>query len=262
MSALLHQIVRHAKATWEPHNAPTLSHNIQQLRQLVDRLTAADLRFPPGLLDNDNPHDDHFRTTQNSYQRRRAPCTYVPVLDHPDVTISVFVLRANQQMPLHDHPCMHGILKAISGRLAVECFTAVDADGQPVNAWPLETSASSDFASPPTIVPVRAEPAQIIDADSPAVLLTPSMGNYHRLCPMDGADAAFLDILSPPYNSASNDFGVRPCTYYRLQRLQPAVNDSADAERLALMATTQPLDFWCENMPYDLDEMCLGSELD
>lgn len=164
-------------------------------------------------------------------------------------------------MPLHDHPCMHGILKAISGRLAVECFTAVDANGQPVSAWPLDSSASTALASPPSIVPVRAEPSQIIDAASPAVLLTPALGNYHRLCPTGGADAAFLDILSPPYNSDSNEYGVRPCTYYRLQRLEAAENGDDEVERLALVATTQPLDFWCENVPYELDA-CVQYELD
>lgn len=247
MSSLLHQIVRLCKATWDPHNAAGLATNVEQLKRLVDRLTARDLNLPPGLLADPHQYARQQRRllspsnpAQSESPDPAAPCTYVSLLHHPDVTINVFILAAGTEMPLHDHPCMHGLLKPIAGQLAVQCYTAIDESGEPTTVLPEQM---------PTCIAVRREPAVQVDATSEAVLLTPQLGNFHHIRPLAGEAAAFLDILSPPYHTLVEEFGTRDCTYY-----QPLDVGAPGAEVCVLMPTPSPPDFWCYTVPYTLGD--------
>lgn len=266
MSKLLFSIVRLAKHCWDPSNAAALTQNVQQLKLLVDRLTARDLNLPPGLLCNSSAssspdavslsglaateselalEEDAPKSKPSSPSSsigREAPCTYLSLLDHPNVTISIFILHCGSQMPLHDHPAMHGLLKAISGQLAVQGFTAIDAAGEPITVTPHKVPAS---------IPVRCEETVVLDEHSPAVLLTPMMANYHRIGAVDG-QAAFLDILSPPYQSEIPVWGARTCTYYKPKLL--------DGDRWNLVPSGTPTSFWCDMVPYEWGEESDASE--
>ena len=41
--------------------------------------------------------------------------------------VFVHVCRAGENIPLHDHPGMHGIIKCLSGQLKITSFTRQDA---------------------------------------------------------------------------------------------------------------------------------------
>lgn len=258
MSSLLVQLVRHARITWDPRNASSLGTNVHQLKQLVDKLSAQDLQLPPGLLNNTttattsgvtassssptassssiSPQSVAASSSPESLTTRRAPpCTFVSLVNEPNVTISVFILNeSNSELPLHDHPGMHGLLKAISGQLHVQAYTALDAAGEPT---PLPRSSAEGGGA----IIVRHEPAVVIDASSPAVLLAPHLSNFHRIRPISGR-AAFLDILSPPYQTLIPAWGERQCTYY-----EPV--EAAD-DVLTLVPTVCPSSFWCNEVTF------------
>lgn len=242
MSSLLHQIVRLCKTTWDPHNAAVLATNVQQLKQLVDRLSARDLKLPAGLLADPHQYARQAESANDSSSSpmRPAPCTYVSLFEHPHVTINLFILAAGTELPLHDHPCMHGLLKPIAGQLIVQCYTAIDENGQPTVVRPERQ---------PVCIHVRREPAVQLDATSEAVLLTPQLGNFHHIRPVAGGVAAFLDILSPPYQTPIDKFGVRQCTYY-----QPCAMGAPDSEMYVLVPRSSPSSFWCNTVPYTLGD--------
>lgn len=266
MSSLLIQLVRLAKITWDPRNAGALGSNVQQLKQLVDRITAQDLQLSPGLLHNSsvspqqtpeqlrNPSTDHSSSPSSatvspilSPARRVAPCTYLSIVDEPNVTISVFILNESEsELPLHDHPGMHGLVKAISGQLLVQGYTALDDNNG---------TLSNQAGTQPRmsgIVPVRREEPIVIGEHSPALMLTPSFANYHHIRPVSGR-AAFVDILSPPYHTEIPELGKRKCTYY-----QPV----QDGDEYVLMPTDCPSSYWCNEVAFEWSDRADADRLD
>ena len=39
-----------------------------------------------------------------------APAAFMNVYECPDFNVAIFMLKANKEMPLHDHPQMHGLM--------------------------------------------------------------------------------------------------------------------------------------------------------
>ena len=68
----------------------------------------------------------------------------------------------------------------------------------------------------PLLLVAEKHPDLTVDTHSDAVILEPSMGNIHEIESVDGP-AAFLDILSPPYETRSKEVGgIRMCRYFRI----------------------------------------------
>lgn len=263
-TALLYQVVRLAKLAFDPRHCnadetSTSSPQLAQLLHLCGRLTAADLGLPTRLL----THPPSCRDPATRRPGCQPPATYIPIVDHPHFTMSVFVLSAGEEMPLHDHPRMCGIVKCLAGRLQLRCWTAVDEAGRPVA--PAHMRRPDDPPHSVEVVRVRREPEQLLDARSAAVALTPTLCNYHQMAPLrtgngvegEGA-AAFLDILAPPYTA---EWEPRGCTYYRevVQRApRPADEQSdtteAEVETVWMVPVPEPRRYWCNFVPYELPE--------
>lgn len=194
----MHKIIRTARVTFDPKNASSSVQNYAKLKALVDKLSADDIHLAPSVLSG--------RHIPPAYPNGPpAACGFVSLYNHPDVIVSLFILGANQEMPLHDHPHMYGILKAVTGKLSIRGYTAIDDAQRP-------TVVARPENEP--FIEVRAEQPVTISADTDAVALSPSVGNFHQIVAVDGP-AAFFDILSPPYSTEIPVYGSRPCTYYK-----------------------------------------------
>ena len=54
-----------------------------------------------------------------------SPVTYIPVAENKHISMGIFVIREGQNIPLHDHPHMHGVIKCLEGKLKITSFTKV-----------------------------------------------------------------------------------------------------------------------------------------
>jgi len=71
--------------------------NFDKLWNLINRITAEDVKFDNNILDCIN--------------RQSAPMCVMDILENKDITIAIFILKHGVTMPMHDHPGMHGLLK-------------------------------------------------------------------------------------------------------------------------------------------------------
>ena len=58
-----------------------------------------------------------------SVESKTSPVTYIQVAENKHISMGIFVIREGQNIPLHDHPHMHGVIKCLSGRLKITSFT-------------------------------------------------------------------------------------------------------------------------------------------
>lgn len=95
-------------------------------------------------------------------------------------------------------------------------------------------------------------PSQVIQKSDPACVLTPHDHNLHEISCMKGP-AAFLDILSPPYDvdADGRERSLRPCTFFR-QIGEEKTNDGPEDTpvKVRLMAGYQPPVFYSTNLKY------------
>lgn len=82
-------------------------------------------------------------------------------------------------------------------------------------------------------------PSLVVRENDPACVLTPRERNLHEISCIEGP-AAFLDILSPPYDS---DTGHPRCTLYK------AIG-SNDNDKVKLVPMEPPENFTSENIKY------------
>ena len=85
--------------------------NLDLLIAQTNKLTHADV----GL--------EHCSVFNSSHSDQMAPVTYIPVVENQHISMGIFVIREGQNIPLHDHPNMHGIIKCIAGKLNVTSYT-------------------------------------------------------------------------------------------------------------------------------------------
>lgn len=90
----------------------------------------------------------------------------------------------------------------------------------------------------------------IADANSLACVLSPDERNFHEIHCTNGP-AAFLDILSPPYNINYEevDKSIRPCTFFR--QASPdnhSINDAT--HNVKLIAMELPPKFYSTHLQY------------
>ncbi|RZF45143.1 hypothetical protein LSTR_LSTR012605 [Laodelphax striatellus] len=87
------------------------------------------------------------------------------------------------------------------------------------------------------------EPEVVVDQSDDACLLSPRRGNLHEIHTVDGP-AAFVDILSPPYDTDIPGVGPRPCRYFR------EVSHPDDNLVKKLIRIPSPSDYWSDTAPY------------
>ena len=89
--------------------------NLQQLKQIVNKLTYCDLGLEKSksIIDPAN---------------QEVPVTYINILEHRDVSLGMFIVKSGSRIPLHNHPNMHGLLKIVYGTVDIKEYTKSQPD--------------------------------------------------------------------------------------------------------------------------------------
>lgn len=182
------------------------------------------------------PYDVCLKVPKDDLQRRpfyQAPASHIGIYEGSNMTICMFIIRKGESIPLHDHPEMIGICKVLYGNIKIKSYQKI----HPSIYSPTENEINAIKL-----------PDEIVNPTCDCKVLTSHDANYHSLTAV-GGDAAILDILSPPYSESKD------CHYYKEVR-DPLQIDSCDNSlkrnnQCKLIRVPQPLDFYCDSMPYE-----------
>ncbi|EDW18598.1 2-aminoethanethiol dioxygenase [Drosophila mojavensis] len=210
-------VLRQAFKTFDRANLASFNANLQLLKQLTDELTYRDLHIKEELF-----RDDAANVT-------RAPCSYMHIFEDERFSMSLFIVRGSNSIPLHDHPMMYGLLRCIWGKLHVQSYSQKLAADEMVQ-----------YEKNPTMVKVIAEEPSLVTAETSSALLTPRKRNYHQITQVGNGIAAFFDILSPPYDANMPKYGPRLCRFYR---------PKSDGDELQLQCIPSPSSYYCDLTP-------------
>ena len=210
-----------------------LTQNLSLLQENATKLSAADFNIDIKNLPK--------------YAVWAAPSGYMDICEDKVMTMGVFALRkTGMKIPLHDHPTMHGLLRVLYGQVRIRSYSRVESRGQTPRFAELTTQPSEE-----SVTPVRLASDAVHNSESGAILLTPEIGNMHSIEAVDGP-AAFLDILSPPYNPPEG----RDCHYYRELQVD---GESNEKDVRWLLCIPQPMEFQCELEDYPGPDIKIGT---
>lgn len=206
--------------------------NLNLLTSLLDKTKAEDVNLDPMF-------------SQDSFWNRphKAPVSCIDIYEDKNVTLGIFVLKPEGQLPLHNHPEMHGLIKVLMGKIKITSYSLNTEktnviDGSVSSGDPLKSSRTRKKS----IVTAELVSMEIVDINSQPCLLEPSHKNLHQIESVDGP-AAFLDILAPPYMTQIANNGQRQCSYYTiLSQAAPNV--------FRLHEINSPSWYWCDVKPY------------
>ncbi len=174
-----------------------------------------------------------------------APVGYMFIAENSTVSMGVFVVERGCRLPLHDHNGMHGVIKVLSGTIRMHSYDLLTEDEMSSVKIPdsdgLVLPVDGELTK--KLIPVRRRGEIKITPESKPCVLSPMESNVHSLESVDGP-AAFLDVLSPPYNP---DIG-RDCIYYKETSLSNSKETSVDLRWLQRIP--QPSSFWCNQQSY------------
>lgn len=251
--SLIESVIRQTLTTFSrrPQTVTSFEDNLAKLKSQVNKLTSADVKLDRNLLLNKSDEVSKNRSPSPSDD---APVTYIEIYEDPDVTIGIFVLKSGAKLPLHDHPLMYGILKVIHGKVRIQSYsilsnltsdTKISENGEHSFKFdPDEVGLSSETLNRQVSLMARKEPEILVSEKDNVCVLTPLKGNIHELHSVDGP-AAFVDILSPPYQTEIPDVGPRPCRYFKDLG---SVGNKENIRRL--LRISSPPDYWSESAPY------------
>ncbi|CAK9832730.1 2-aminoethanethiol dioxygenase [Anthophora retusa] len=196
--------------------------NFDKLRYLMNKITAEDVNLNKQILD--------------FIQVQHAPMWVIDIFENKDFAISIFILKHGFTMPIHDHPGMYGFLKVISGIVQVNNYT-------------LKANEDHTIRLNKEVMALRHKPISL-HSNSAACTLTPRDKNLHEITCIEGP-AAFLDILSPPYDVDDCGKGPRPCTFFKTVSSSKLCTDSPDiVEEVKLVVIEGPPDFCSGSLKY------------
>lgn len=200
--------------------------NIEALKVLLDKTTASDVDLKPHLFSGDTWKSEE-----------KAPVSYIDIYEDDIITMGIFILKPGMKLPLHDHPYMYGLIKVLAGTLKISSFT-VRTD--------LDSFGDKDKLYPP-VMTIEKHPEIIADNTSKSCTLEPFKRNLHEIESL-GEPSAFLDVLSPPYETYIPNIGPRKCTYFKIiSQLNPILYKVVEAP--------QPSWFWSDLIPYTGPEL-------
>lgn len=235
MASLIEKLVRQALRTFsqKPMTNVTFEENFAKLRALADTLTAADVNLNIRNI-QETETGDH-----------KPPVIYISVYEDSHVTVGIFIVKPGEKLPLHDHPQMYGILKVIAGTLKIQSYTVVsnntDIDSPSAGGrrlFPYTRTKNQTLSA-------MKLPEVIVSENNGACVLTPTERNLHEIYSV-GAAAAFLDILSPPYDSS--EFGERSCHYFKeLNNEMPG----PVTNKARLIRIPSPAEYWNDVAVYE-----------
>lgn len=250
---LIEVLKRQAIVTFSKYScgiSSSFEENLSKLKCLMNKVTSEDVNLDTKLL----------QPVQDTVEDRHAPVTYIEVLDDPSLTIGIFVLKQGARLPLHDHPLMYGILKVIHGAVHVQSYSIIKDSDQKANedtvigsstneVLPSDINLTEETLLRQVSLLARKEPSFVLSATDDACTLSPLTGNIHEIHSVDGP-AAFLDVLSPPYETDIPGIGPRPCRYFK--ELDEDVEKVNQDKRpvMRLLRIPSPSDYWSRSAPY------------
>ena len=186
--------------------------------------------------------------------------TYIGVYENCDISVGIFIVAAKTGLPLHNHPGMHGILKVVHGTLKVSSFDRIPHfDVNDHTHIPKSLQSRLDLIEKGFIVPVTESNTSnsTITPQMPPLILGPTTDNFHRIYNASDQPAAFVDILSPPYNhrglelAKEGDSQVRECEYFKEINFTATSENHLASNNLKWLQMIQtPADFNCDTEPY------------
>lgn len=231
MSQLFMKIVKEALKTFDRSNRASFTSNLESLKNLTSELTLDDIGLNFLLLKEQISRTCDEKTPNSP----SSPCTYVHIFQNDFLSLSVFILRKDYQMPLHDHPNMYGILKPLSGQLLIQSFSR-------------QYNAETDPEDLNNIAVIVEEPL-IVNEKSECIMLTPMERNFHEIKAL-GEVGAFFDILSPPYES--EEYGKRECNFFGKSLVNPG--------KMFLKVIPAPSSYHCNQGEYERPDFLLDMD--
>ncbi|KAL1428359.1 hypothetical protein MTO96_002741 [Rhipicephalus appendiculatus] len=215
MAALIQVVARQAQLTFgRGVFADELFRDcLARLQRIIGQVTYKDVNLDLNLLQTLS------KTTNGGNE---APITYISLHDSLIFSMSIFIIRRGERIPLHDHPGMFGVLKVLHGSGTIRSYSAL----MPVSGGE-------------AVIEAQRHPDLTVGPDSAPCCLTPTERNFHEIRALDGP-LAFLDILAPPYDSVKRD-----CHYYSVS------SSPAGEGNVRLDSVSPPRDFWCVSSTYD-----------
>lgn len=215
-------VLRQALVTFSCKNE-RFFNNLEVLKQLLDKTVASDVNLHP-----------QFMTEHLWLRRDKAPVTYVHIYESEDLSLGIFILKPGMRLPLHDHPQMFGLIKVIAGTIKITSFSIVPESSRNIE--------DQQCTSTTHVLTVEKSSEIEVGPDSESCLLEPLRGNLHEIESL-GGPAAFIDILSPPYETEIPNVGPRKCTYYKITReVMPRLFIAEE--------TDSPTWYWNDTYPY------------
>lgn len=204
--------------------------NLTVLTNLLGQLEAKDLNL-----------NSEFMEESFWEQPNKAPINYISICENNNFTVGIFILKPRGQIPLHNHPEMHGVIKMLLGKVKMTSFSLGTEntnliDGNAVNMNFLKSKHK-------TIITAELVSANILDIKSHPCVLDPKRKNLHKIENIIDKPAAFLDILAPPYMTVIPSIGKRECAYYNIL-------SQATKTVFRLHEIKSPSWYWCDISPY------------
>lgn len=230
MALLIPTILRTAAKTFTC-NPEIFSKNLEQLSKLFNNIKSAHVNLNPVLLN---------KTTWES--ETKAPMTYVHIFNDDIINVGIFILKPKMKLPLHNHPDMYGLLKVIAGTVKITSYSLnTENTKKYVTIQEDEGTSSQDDNGQMKLIAEQMDDI-IADSETNCCVLDPNKSNIHEIESLNGP-AAFIDILSPPYDVDIPGVGERKCSYFKLEKeLEPKIFE--------LQEINTPSWFWSDSFPY------------
>ncbi|KAI3386534.1 hypothetical protein SNEBB_006068 [Seison nebaliae] len=182
------------------HSAIQYSCSVHRSNQIYKNICSflKQLTLEEFQLDNLNNGKE---TSSQSYEKKKnnelfksdmANVFYMELVQIEQLTVALFIIKPNANIPLHNHPDMHGIMKVMNGNCQLQIFTPQQI---------LEDDLTLTLN-------------ELYEKDSMRTIgdichLTPEKNNIHEILSTHSNDPLiFFDILTPSY---SNE---RDCIYF------------------------------------------------
>lgn len=198
----------------------TFEYNLEKLARLFSKTTATHVNLNP-----------MFMKESTWKMENKAPMTYIGILHNDILNMGIFILKPNMKLPLHNHPHMYGLLKVVAGTVNIKSFSI-----KTENIITMDTEKK-------ILITAEKNEDIILDSKSDCCVLDPVMGNIHEIETI-GGPAAFIDILSPPYDTALGNTDYRKCSYFR-------VRAEKGPKIFELEEIVTPSWFWSDTFPYE-----------
>lgn len=117
-----------------------------------------------------------------------------------------------------------------------------------LSSYSLKTKNDHVIKANEEITAVRHRPVYL-HSNSPACTFTPTEQNLHEIFGMEGP-AAFLDILSPPYDVDEYGKGTRPCTFFKTVKSKLCTELTDIIEEVQLSVVENLPDFYSSSLEY------------